>query len=82
MNAPRDLPEAALANAWPRNESSFANARLVLADEVVTGSLLVRDGRIASIDSGSSVPPGAEDLQGDYLLPGWWKSTPTTSSVT
>ncbi len=70
MNAPRDLPKTALVNALPQYEQAFANARLVLAGEVVTGSLLVRDGRIAAIDSGSCSPAGAEDLQGDYLLPG------------
>ena len=70
MNAPRDLPAAAGDQALTHREQAFANARLVLAGEVVTGSLLVRDGRIAAIDSGSSVPSGAEDLQGDYLLPG------------
>jgi alpha-D-ribose 1-methylphosphonate 5-triphosphate diphosphatase len=48
----------------------LANARLVLADEVVTGALLVRDGRIAAVDSGARVPPGAEDCGGDYLAPG------------
>ena len=49
---------------------ALANARLVLEDEVVTGSLLVRDGRIAAIDTGAAVPPGAEDLGGDHLAPG------------
>ncbi|MDI4667031.1 alpha-D-ribose 1-methylphosphonate 5-triphosphate diphosphatase [Xanthobacter autotrophicus] len=50
-------------------EQVFANARLVLADEIVTGHLTVRDGRIAAIGTGA-VPMGAEDLEGDYLLPG------------
>ena len=48
----------------------LANARLVLEDEVVSGGLVVRDGRIAAIDTGSSVPPGAEDCGGDHLAPG------------
>ncbi|AKJ30400.1 alpha-D-ribose 1-methylphosphonate 5-triphosphate diphosphatase [Caldimonas brevitalea] len=46
------------------------NARLVLAHEVVRGSVLVRDGRIASVDHGPSALPQAVDLDGDYLLPG------------
>jgi len=50
--------------------SVLANARLVLDDEVITGSLVIEDGRIARIDTGSSVPTGAEDLDGDYLAPG------------
>ncbi|QRG07523.1 alpha-D-ribose 1-methylphosphonate 5-triphosphate diphosphatase [Xanthobacter dioxanivorans] len=50
-------------------EQHFANARLVLAEEVVTGHVSVRDGRIAAIGTGA-VPAGAEDMGGDYLLPG------------
>jgi alpha-D-ribose 1-methylphosphonate 5-triphosphate diphosphatase len=48
----------------------LANARLVLADEVISGSLHLSDGRIAALSSGTAVPRGAEDLQGDLLLPG------------
>ncbi|MEZ5931211.1 MAG: alpha-D-ribose 1-methylphosphonate 5-triphosphate diphosphatase [Alphaproteobacteria bacterium] len=51
-------------------ETGFANARIVLADEVVHGSLKVEDGAIVAIDSGRSVMPGAIDLDGDYLIPG------------
>jgi alpha-D-ribose 1-methylphosphonate 5-triphosphate diphosphatase len=49
-------------------EIVFTNARIVLADEVVTGSVLVRDGRIVAVDSGSGGM--GEDLGGDYLIPG------------
>jgi alpha-D-ribose 1-methylphosphonate 5-triphosphate diphosphatase len=48
----------------------FTNARIVLRDEVVHGSLHLRDGRIAEVAAGASAVPGAEDLSGDYLLPG------------
>ena len=51
-------------------EQVFSNARLVLADEVVVGSVQLRDGRIAAIDSGPTAALGARDLQGDYLCPG------------
>ena len=51
-------------------EMIIANARLVLPDETVTGSLVVRDGRIAVIDAGARVPRGADDLDGDFLAPG------------
>jgi alpha-D-ribose 1-methylphosphonate 5-triphosphate diphosphatase len=51
-------------------EMILANARLVLEAETVVGSILVRDGRIAAIDSGRAVPHGAEDLEGDVLVPG------------
>ena len=47
----------------------LANARLVLADAVVHGHVHVRDGHIADIGTGA-VPPGAQDLEGDFLLPG------------
>lgn len=70
MNAPRDLPQSALANAQRTGELSLANARLVLAGEVVSGSLQAQDGRITALDSGPGVPAGALDLQGDFLLPG------------
>lgn len=49
-------------------ETAFTNARIVLADEIVQGSVLVRDGAIAAIESGASRI--GEDLQGDYLIPG------------
>ncbi|BCH20446.1 alpha-D-ribose 1-methylphosphonate 5-triphosphate diphosphatase [Mesorhizobium sp. L-8-3] len=49
-------------------ETVLSNARLVLADEVVTGSLLIRDGLIADIASGSSRI--GEDMQGDFVIPG------------
>lgn len=50
-------------------EQVFANARLVLADEIVTGHLTVRDGRIHAIGTGTA-PQCAVDLEGDFLLPG------------
>lgn len=47
----------------------FANARMVLPGEVVSGALAVHGGRIASIDGGSTAE-GSIDLDGDFLLPG------------
>lgn len=52
------------------NDIVLGNARLVLANEIVTGHVLVRDGRIAAVGSGATSVPGAQDLEGDYLLPG------------
>jgi len=60
---PRDNPENG-------NEQVLANARLVLEDEVVAGSVLLRDGRIATVDVGAAAVRGAEDLGGALLLPG------------
>ena len=51
-------------------ERVFSNARLVLDDEVVHGSLAVKDGRISGISAGGTAVPAAEDLDGDFLLPG------------
>ncbi|MBB3965081.1 alpha-D-ribose 1-methylphosphonate 5-triphosphate diphosphatase [Rhizobium metallidurans] len=49
-------------------ETVFSNARIVLEDEIVEGSVLVRDGKIEDIASGSSRL--GEDFEGDYLIPG------------
>ncbi|MGJ8596991.1 alpha-D-ribose 1-methylphosphonate 5-triphosphate diphosphatase [Sulfitobacter sp.] len=51
-------------------ETTFANARLILNDEVITGSVVIADGVIADIATGTSVPAGAIDIEGDYLSPG------------
>src|ERR1700734_662417 len=45
----------------------LSNARIVLDDEVVLGSVLIRDGLIADIGSDSRA---GLDLDGDHLLPG------------
>ncbi|MGF1594683.1 MAG: alpha-D-ribose 1-methylphosphonate 5-triphosphate diphosphatase [Kiloniellaceae bacterium] len=51
-------------------ERVFTNARIVLADEVVEGTLVLRDGRIVEVARGATAVPGAEDTEGDYILPG------------
>ena len=51
-------------------EQILSNARLVLADQVIHSSLLIRDGLIADISAGASSLPQAQDLGGDLLLPG------------
>ena len=51
-------------------ETVFCNARIVLADRVVEGTLVVADGRIAEIGEGGATAAGAIDLQGDLLIPG------------
>jgi alpha-D-ribose 1-methylphosphonate 5-triphosphate diphosphatase len=49
-------------------EQVLTNARIVLAERIITGSVVIRDGLIAEIsDSASTV---GEDMEGDYLLPG------------
>ncbi len=50
-------------------ETIFTNARIVLPDEVVTGSLVVRAEKIFEVVEGP-VHGSAEDVEGDYLIPG------------
>jgi alpha-D-ribose 1-methylphosphonate 5-triphosphate diphosphatase len=52
------------------NAQVLRNARLVLADEVVEGSLAMAGGRIAGVASGDSQAAGV-DLEGDFVLPGF-----------
>ncbi len=52
------------------SELVIANAKVVLADTVVTGAVVIRDGLIAEITEGRSVPGGAVDAEGDWLIPG------------
>jgi alpha-D-ribose 1-methylphosphonate 5-triphosphate diphosphatase len=49
-------------------ETVLHNARIVLADEIVEGSLVLRDGFIAGIEAGTSRT--GEDMGGDYIIPG------------
>jgi alpha-D-ribose 1-methylphosphonate 5-triphosphate diphosphatase len=49
-------------------ETVLSNARIVAAEEIPCGSVLIRDGLIADISPGAAV--AGEDLGGDYLLPG------------
>lgn len=48
----------------------FSNARIVTADDEFTGCVLVVDGIIRGMDTGTSSLPEAEDWGGDWLLPG------------
>lgn len=52
------------------SEQILSNARIVTAEREFLGSLLLRDGLIAAVDEGASHLPQAQDLGGDYLLPG------------
>lgn len=49
-------------------ETIFTNAQLVLEDEVVHGSIVVRDGKIADISASNSAH--GEDVNGDTIIPG------------
>ncbi|MCC6717693.1 MAG: alpha-D-ribose 1-methylphosphonate 5-triphosphate diphosphatase [Acetobacteraceae bacterium] len=51
-------------------ETILTNCLLILPTEVVPGSLVIRDGRIAEVQPGRSHAGGAIDLDGDHLMPG------------
>jgi alpha-D-ribose 1-methylphosphonate 5-triphosphate diphosphatase len=48
----------------------LTNARIVLPDEIIKGTVVVEDGRIADVSSSDSAVHGAIDLGGDHLMPG------------
>lgn len=47
-----------------------SNARIVTADRVIEGSVVVENGIIAAIEAGREHGAAAVDFAGDYLLPG------------
>src|SRR5690606_15000929 len=51
-------------------EQIFTNARVVTRDEVILGTVALRDGLINDVRAGARSLPPAQDLQGDRLLPG------------
>lgn len=53
-----------------KKELILTNARLVLADDVVRGTVLIRDGLIKAVDPGPAQAWNAVDLEDDYLFPG------------
>ncbi len=52
------------------NEQIFTNAKVVLPDEVILGTVVIRDGLLADVQAGKSNLPRALDFNGDYLVPG------------
>jgi alpha-D-ribose 1-methylphosphonate 5-triphosphate diphosphatase len=52
------------------NKKIIRNARIITANEIVNGSLVIEDGVISKIDSGISSATGTEDWAGDWLMPG------------
>lgn len=52
------------------NEQILTNARIVTADQVFTGTVVLRDGLISDVQTGVSYLPQAQNFDGDYLLPG------------
>ncbi|CUH88934.1 Alpha-D-ribose 1-methylphosphonate 5-triphosphate diphosphatase [Phaeobacter sp. CECT 5382] len=52
------------------DELILANATLVLPDETLRGSVKLSGGEITDVSTGTSVPTGALDCEGDYISPG------------
>ena len=52
------------------SETVLANAIVVTPDAAFPGAVQIRDGVISDIGKGASVPAGAVDCDGDYLIPG------------
>ena len=51
-------------------EQILTNARIVTAEHEFVGTLVLREGLIAQVEEGVSGLPQAQNLGGDYLLPG------------
>lgn len=56
--------------ATATREQVLTNARIITETESFTGTVRLKDGLIADLDSGQSQLPGAHDCQGRYLIPG------------
>jgi len=51
-------------------DAILANARIVLEHEVIEGAVRIENGLIVSIDPGPCTAAGAQDMDGDLLIPG------------
>ncbi|MBP8308011.1 MAG: alpha-D-ribose 1-methylphosphonate 5-triphosphate diphosphatase [Burkholderiaceae bacterium] len=52
------------------SERILRNARVVTPDECFVGNVLIRNGVVGEVARGATGCLGAEDLEGDYLMPG------------
>jgi alpha-D-ribose 1-methylphosphonate 5-triphosphate diphosphatase len=48
----------------------LTNAQVVTPDRVFAGTVVLEGATIAAVDDGPTRAPGADDLEGDYLIPG------------
>ena len=53
-----------------KHEIALTNAKVVLADREVDGTVVLSEGKISRVEEGRSDLPTALDMEGDYLLPG------------
>ena len=68
-HVPAGRPEGATRKP-SLSDTVITNALIVLAHDIVRGSVHLVDGRIAAVDSGPCELPAALDFDGDLLLPG------------
>jgi alpha-D-ribose 1-methylphosphonate 5-triphosphate diphosphatase len=52
------------------DETILTNARIVTETDIVDGTLVLREGRIAELGVGNSAVASAVDCEGDWLIPG------------
>lgn len=52
------------------SETILTNARLILDDEIIDGTIVFGSGGIRSVDQGRSSLPSAIDVDGDFVAPG------------
>ena len=51
-------------------EKIFTNAKLILENDVISGSLVIKNGQVKNIQEGNSAVPSAFDCEGAYLAAG------------
>jgi alpha-D-ribose 1-methylphosphonate 5-triphosphate diphosphatase len=64
------IDRTASARALAASETILTNARIVLPESVITGTVVMDGDRIAEVQPGRSFLPVAIDLEGDDLIPG------------
>ncbi len=53
-----------------KHEVALTNARVVLPDREIDGTVVLSQGKISRVEEGRSSLPKAQDMEGDYILPG------------
>lgn len=51
-------------------ETILTNAKIILENDVIEGTLVFADGQIRSVDEGRSTISSAHDMEGDFIAPG------------
>ena len=52
------------------NQVIFTNARLVLEDEIISGTIICRNGKVCEVSEKNTNAAGAIDAEQDYIIPG------------